>query len=1081
MVALGKTCVSQPARPIHRDVATLRQRMLEFSGFGVDRAESIRREVSTMQTFQRPAFCTVAFLIGSLLAAGIGVAAGPDFQRQIQPLLAEHCAHCHGIDEATRQGGLRLDIRQNALEGGDSGQAAIVPGKPAESEIVARIRSTDPDVIMPPPHEKKPLQPEQMRLLEEWIAAGASYEPHWAFVAPRKVVVPAVAKAATPIDSFVRKHLAEKQVQPAPPADAAMLCRRLYLDLVGLPPSPDDLAAFTRDGYDKTVEKLLASPRYGEKWARHWLDLARYSDSNGYEKDLPREMWAWRDWVIAALNRDMPYDQFVIEQIAGDLLPNATQDQVVATGFLRNSMLNEEGAIIPEEFRMAEMFDRIDCVGKSVLGLTTQCAQCHTHKFDPLTHDEYFGLFAFLNDTYEARSPVYTPAQLGELATIRTEVAAAEEDIRRRWPQWQAEMEAWAAGIAARLPAWQPIEMEEMYSLGLLTHPTQRPDGSILMLGHRDNEHMFEGKPDLAGVTGLQLEALNDGDLFMNGPGRDGAWAIGRMRVQVRKPDAKEWEDVRLVNATADFSAPEKLQPRQGGGKKPDDAKDAKPAEVSVGPVANLIDGDELSSWSSDRGELVRHQPSAAVVQFAEPLDLPAGTKLKISLKCLGDGSFGSAVTMLGCCRLSLTKDAAPVALPIDHAAILAARKPAAERTDADRAALFAAWRKTVADCAAPNERIAAAWVRAPKAPTTVMHAAARSTGQRRATYLLDRGVWNSPKHEVRPHVPAGLHPLVASNDPPRLAFAKWLVDPRSPLTARVAVNRIWQTLFGQGIVETPDDFGTRSPVPEYKDLLDWLAVDLVEKGWSQKEATRQIVMSDTYKQSSAATPEAVAQDPANRLLARGPRFRPEAEVVRDVVLSVSGLLTEKVGGPSVYPPVPKNVLEFNYVQIPWPEATGPDRYRRSLYTFRRRSMPDPALGTFDAPTGDLSCARRLRSNTPLAALTGLNEPIFVEAAQGLAIRTLHEGGADDGSRAERAFFLCTSRPPTAEEKKELLDFLAAQRRRIADGWLDARSVAAGSPDKLPDLPAGATPQDAAAWTLVSRVLLNLDETVTKN
>jgi hypothetical protein len=436
---------------------------------------------------------------------------------------------------------------------------------------------------------------------------------------------------------------------------------------------------------------------------------------------------------------------------------------------------------------------------------------------------------------------------------------------------------------------------------------------------------------------------------------------------------------------------------------------------------------------------------------------------------------------MLGCCRFSLTKDAAPAAPPIDHAAILAARRPAAERTQADHDALFSAWRKTLPDAAAVNEKIVALWAKAPKAPTTIMHAASRPAAWRRPTHLLDRGTWNQPKHEVRPHVPAGLHPLAESNEPPRLAFAKWLVDPRSPLSARVAVNRIWQTLFGQGLVETPDDFGTRAPVPEYRDLLDWLAVDFQEKGFSQKEAIRQIVMSDTYRRSSAAAPEQIALDPNNHLLARGPRFRPDAEVVRDVVLAVSGLLTEKVGGPSVYPPVPKNVLEFNYTQITWPEASVPDRYRRSLYTFRRRSMPDPALGNFDAPTGDLSCARRLRSNTPLAALTGLNEPIFVEAARGLALRTLSEGGGDDSSRIERAFFLCTSRQPTAAEKEELLRFLADQRKRLADGWLDPRSIAAGDPEKLPALPAGTTPQDAAAWTLVSRVLLNLDETVTKN
>jgi len=1046
-----------------------------------DRAEG--NAVHASKSLVAHALVSLCGVVG-LFAAVPALGAGPDFEREIQPLLAEHCAHCHGIDESTRQGGLRLDIRQNALEGGDSGTPAIVPGKPGESEIVARIRSPDPDVIMPPPHEKKPLAQEQMRLLEEWIAAGAGYDPHWAFVAPKKSVVPAVAGAAAPIDAFVRDHLSRKQMQPALPADAATLCRRIYLDLVGLPPSPEDLAAFERDGYEKAVEKLLASPRYGEKWARHWLDLARYADSNGYEKDLPRDMWAWRDWVIAAFNRDVPFDQFVIEQIAGDLLPNATQDQIVATGFLRNSMLNEEGAIIAEEFRMAEMFDRIDCVGKSVLGLTTQCAQCHTHKFDPITHDEYFGLFAFLNDTYEARSYVYKPEQLKDMAAMRAEIAAAEEEIRRLRPQWQAEMEAWAAGAAAKLPAWQTVTMEEMNSKNLLTHPTQRPDGSILIIGHRDTEHFFESEPELTGATGLQLEALTDGDLFMNGPGRDGLWAIGRLQVKVKRPDAKDWEEVKLVNATADFSAPEQMRPRPADTAKQADEKDkqdALPAEVSTGPVANMIDDDELSAWSADRGLLIRHQPSAAVVQFEKPLDLPVGTKLRISLLWSSGQVSHSLNSMLGCCRFSLTKDASPAAPPIDHAAILAARKPAAERTDADRAAIFTAWRKALPEAAAINEKIAAAWAKAPNAPTTIMHAASRSASQHRPTYLLDRGTWNQPKHEVRPHVPAGLHPLEQSNDPPRLAFAKWLVDPRSPLSARVAVNRIWQTLFGQGLVETPDDFGTRAPVPEYRDLLDWLAVDFMEKGWSQKEAIRQIVMSDTYRQSSMVAAEVLAFDPNNRFLARGPRFRPDAEVVRDVVLAVSGLLNEKVGGPSVYPPVPKNVLEFNYVQIDWPEAKGADRYRRSLYTFRRRSMPDPALGNFDAPTGDLSCARRLRSNTPLAALTGLNEPIFVEAAQGLALRTLKEGGADDDARVERAFFLCTSRKPTADEKRELLAFVADQRKRLAEGWLDAREISSGDPDKLPALPAGTTPQDAAAWTLVSRVLLNLDETVTKN
>ncbi len=1034
--------------------------------------------------FVRPA---AAVCIAAI--TGLAAAADPDFQRDIQPILAEHCAHCHGVDESTRQGGLRLDIREHALAGGDSGQPAIVPGKPAESEIVARIRSADPDVVMPPPHEKKPLAPDQMRLLEEWIAAGAGYAAHWAFVPPRKATVPATG-AAHPIDAFVHDHLAARQLEPAPPADSATLCRRLYLDLVGLPPSPADLAAYDRDGHDATVEKLLASPRYGEKWARHWLDLARYADTNGYEQDQVRQMWAWRDWVINALNRDMPYDQFIVEQIAGDLLPDATQDQIVATGFLRNSMLNEEGAIIPEEFRMVEMFDRIDCVGKAVLGLTTQCAQCHSHKFDPLTQEEYFGLFAFLNNSYEAISYVYDPDALGKIAATKARLAAADEAIRKQRPNWQAEVAAWEQEVAGGLVPWTPIEADEMYSGGLLTHPVQQPDKSVLMLGHRDNKIYVVATPALQGVTGLQLEALNHRDLLMGGPARDEFWALDEVRVFLQKPGSEAWEPVTLVNATADFSSPERKERVVDAEGKPKGD-----GTVAIGPVAALIDGVEQSAWVSDRGGFLRHQPSAAVVRFDRPLAVPEGTRLKLELTMWGPKQYAGDRRMLGCFRASLTTQPAPAAPPIDHAAVLAIRKPAAERTPSESNAIFAAWRKTVADLEPINAEIAGLWAALPEPiirddmpvragnsrRATMLHYAEREPGRERTTRLLDRGDWTRPLHEVKPHVPAALHPFPADAPRSRLGFANWLVDPRSPLTARVAVNRIWQTLFGTGLVETPDDFGTRSPVPEYLDLLDWLAVDFQEKGSSQKEAIRQIVTSDTYKRSSRATPEEIARDPANRLLARGPRFRPDAEVVRDIALAVSGLLTEKLGGPSVYPPVPQNVLDFNYVQIPWPEATGPDRYRRSLYTFRRRSMPDPALGNFDAPSGDISCARRLRSNTPLAALTGLNEPVFVEAARALALRTLREGGADDDGRVERAFFLCTSRPPSADEKRELLAFLEAQRQRLAAGWLDAREIATGDPDTRPDLPAGTSPQDAAAWTLVARVLLNLDETVTKN
>ena len=1018
----------------------------------------------------------VLVILAAIWRTVVAIAAEPDFDRDVRPIFAEHCAQCHGADDASRAGGLRLDRREAALAGGDSGVPAIVAGNPDSSPLVHRVTSADPDLVMPPPGVNKPLAPAQVETLRRWIETGAEYAVHWAFVPPVKRPLPGTDPTAHPIDAFVGARLAAAGLGFSPPADDATLCRRIHLDVVGLPPQPADIAAFASAGPDSTVDRLLASPRYAEKWARHWLDVARYSDSNGYEKDLPREMWAWRDWVIAALDRDLPYDRFVIEQVAGDLLPGATQDQVVATGFLRNSMLNEEGAIIPEEFRMVEMFDRMDCLGKAVLGLTTQCAQCHSHKFDPLTQREYYGLFAFLNDTFDARSFVHTPEQLATLAEIRARVAAVEDDVRRARPGWREECDAWARAVAERLVPWTPIRMDDMSSTGLLTHPTQLDDGSILMLGHRDGEIVFEAEPVLAGATGLQLEALPNGDLFMGGPGRDGAWGIAELTAAVKRPGGEAWEPLPLTAPSADYSNPERIdvRPASADGKQPE-------KRLVQGPVDALVDGNPETVWESDRGALVRHQASVAVVRFAAPLDLPPGSRLKITLRMPAGGAPGQQSRMLGCCRFSLTGAREPAAPAIDHAAILAIRTPAEGRGADEESAIFRAWMQSVADLAPQVERITAAWRGVPTAPTTVLHLAVRPEAARRRTHLLDRGEWNKPLAEVAPAVPEVLHPLPDDGPADRLAFARWLVDRRSPLAARVAVNRVWQAIFGVGLVETADDFGTRTPLPEYRDLLDWLAVDFMEHGWSQKRLVRQILASRTYRQSSRATAELLARDPGNRLLARGPRFRVDAETVRDVALANAGLLTERVGGAPVYPPVPQNVLDFNYVRIDWPTATGPERYRRSLYLFRRRSMPDPLLSAFDAPNGDTACARRLRSNTPLAALAGLNEPVFVEAARALALRVLRDGGNDDAARIDHAFLLCTGRAPLAAERETLARFLDAQRRRIADGWLSAREVASGAPEALPELPAGASPQDAAAWTLAARVLLNLDEAVTKN
>ncbi|HND54538.1 MAG TPA: DUF1549 domain-containing protein, partial [Pirellulaceae bacterium] len=549
-------------------------------------------------------------VIFSLGAIAIVALATPtlavDFLREVQPILAEHCTQCHGVDATDRKSGLRLDQRDGAVKGGDSGSPAIKPGMPEASELVKRITSTDPDLVMPPPSQKKPLSAKQIETLRQWIKDGAPYETHWAFTTPKKTAASA-SGPAHPVDAFVAARLKSRELGLSQAAPAPILVRRLYLDLVGLPPSPTELAEAEQRGWDATVELLLKSERFGEKWARHWLDAARYSDTNGYEKDLPREQWKWRDWVVDSFNRDLPYDRFLIEQLAGDLLPDATQDQVIATGFLRNSMINEEGAIVPEQFRMVEMFDRLDCVGKSILGLTTQCAQCHSHKFDPLTQDEYYGMFAFLNNSYEAQSWVYSPEQLKQIAELHQKVAAAEQRLRDARPQWRDEFTAWQKTLAEKQPKWEPLVATELGSVSGLNHPTQETDRSLLMKGHVSNDVFMISAPSLNGATGLRLEALNHRDLPHNGPGRSrlGTWVINELEALVKKPDAKDWEKLKLVNATADFSEPEQKQP---DGKK------------ASGPVSHLIDGKDDTSWNADRGIGLRNQPSVAVVQFEKPL-----------------------------------------------------------------------------------------------------------------------------------------------------------------------------------------------------------------------------------------------------------------------------------------------------------------------------------------------------------------------------------------------------------------------------------------------------------------------------
>jgi hypothetical protein len=1037
----------------------------------------------------------------------------PTFNRDIRPILAEHCFECHGQDEKSRKGGLRLDVREGALQGGKSKKRTILPGEPEKSELIARITTHDQDELMPPTEEKKPVSSAQIELLKEWIRGGAAYQGHWAFSAPEKPEEPEKdggGMALNGVDRFVAKKLRREGLRFSSEARPEVLARRVYLDITGIPPSPQELDEFVRDyvrrgneAYVSMVDRLLASERYAEKWARWWLDAARYADSDGYEKDLPREQWAWRDWVIESLHRDKGYDRFVIEQIAGDLLARKeakfskkAQDLMVATGFLRNGMVNEEGAIINEQYRLEGMFDRMDVIGRGILGVTFQCAQCHTHKFDPLTHEEYYRTMAFINDTYEATSWTYTEDQLASIRRIHGEIGNKEKEIRRELPDWEQRMAAWEESIAKKKVNWTYLDAIENEWVGGLAHPEKQKDKSILTLGFRPTvgELWVTAMVSATNLTGMRLEALTHGDLPFNGPGRSekGTFAVSELTLEAapitavgaKTNHAAEikggFQSVMLTNAVADIEAPDQLlgEPFRG--------KDEK---RRLGPVSYLVDGKDETAWTTDRGAGRRNEDAQVIVTFATNTWLAAeGTLIRVWLKYRhgGDDGHGRENQFLGRFRLAVTSDENPHADPVPAPVRAALETPREKRTEQQRALLFSAWRRTVPDLATLNEQIEAFWKEYPEGGS-VLHLAERDAEWHRETPIYDRGDWQKPTRAVTRGVPAFLHELPKDAGTTRLDFAKWLVDRRSPTTARVAVNRVWQSIFDLGLVETPEDLGVRSPLPEHPELLDWLSVQFMDgserekmQPWSLKGLVRTILLSATYRQDSRTSEDLLERDPQNKWLARGPRFRVEAEQVRDIALAASGLLHEQVGGPSFYPPVPESMFALNFVKIDWKPAPAPERYRRSLYLFRRRSMPDPVMGNFDAPNGDFACVRRVRSNTPLAALASLNEPVFVEAAQALAYRVLREGGSTEKERAAYAFRLCTGRAPRPAEVETMLELLQSRSARIADGWLTARELAVGD-RTMPTLPEGTNPRQLAAWTIVSRVLLNLDETLSKN
>ena len=1009
---------------------------------------------------------------GVMLAAAISAcplpcraSKGPvDFARDIQPLLASRCYDCHGPEKA--KGGLQLTTLKNALRGGESGEPALIADASARSLLIKRVTTLDEDDVMPQKSER--LAPTEVALLRRWIDEGAMWPEnlkHWAYVKPVRPSLPALASTAptarplNAIDRLVFARLEKEGLAPAPAVDPARWLRRVSLDLVGLPPSPNDVAAFLADApagepaYARAVDRLLASPSYGERWARPWLDLARYADSHGFQRDDLRDLWPYRDWVVRAMNADLPFDRFTVMQLAGDLLPEAhpkkNPDPLIATGFHRATPTNVEAGTDQEEGRVNQVFDRVNTTGAVWLGTTLECAQCHNHKYDPFSERDYYRFFAFFNST--ERETDFTSAK--SLAALKftgpylhlpdPAADAAHAQLAERTAGLEARLAIASAAALADLPAWKQSLAASLATVGQ-THPLeiaafasegevefrQLPDHSLVIdVAPERDTYVLTVRTQLTGITGFKLEALTDPSLPGSGPGRGEAarpnFVLNGFQITAT-PAAGAPAPIKLVQASASFSQ----------------AKFA--VENLLRPEINPREGWAISpQFARDHW---------AIFETEAPVGSATGTTFTFRLT----QQFGAS-RMIGRLRLSaLTGRIGGRTVPAGVAAALLVVP--AQRTAA-QTALLREDRLTsdpaVAALRREKTRLAASHPPASGLRTLVM----RELAQPRRTAVLTRGNFLDPGDPVQPGTPAILHPSTsATAQPTRLDLARWLVDPENPLVARVTVNRWWAEFFGRGLVATPEDFGAKGEAPSHPELLDWLAVELVERGWSMKHIHRLIALSATYRQASRVSPALLARDDQNRLLARGPRFRLDAEAIRDNALAVAGLLSPKLGGPPVRPFQPAGLWDSKIGgdRVSYDLSTGEDAYRRGLYTVWKRGSPYPSFINFDATARTACTVRRSRSNTPLQALTLLNDPVYVEAARTLAARVVREC-ADTAvpARIAYAFQLCLARPPSPVE-------LAALER------LHAQQSAAH-------------PEPATAWQAVATALLNLDEMITKN
>ncbi len=1015
-----------------------------------------------------------------------------DFGRQIRPILANNCLKCHGPDAAERKASLRLDVREVATMAAESGEIAIVPGNPEKSELVKRITAPDADLRMPPAESKKSLTADEIALLRRWIAEGAKYPSHWAFVAPVRPAIPETKVATWPrgaIDRFILARLEREGLAPSAEAKRETLTRRLSLDLTGFPPPLAEIDAFVADSrpdaYERLVDRLMSSPHYGERLALDWLDAARFADTHGYHIDSGRDMTRWREYVIDSFNRNTPYNRFTIEQIAGDLLPETGDPdrdlvQKLASGFNRNHMINFEGGAIPEEYLNAYIVDRVNTTGTVFLGLTVACTQCHDHKYDPLTQREFYQLYAFFNNLPEkgldgskgnAAPLVRIPsaAQQAELAKIQDEIKVLEARLAYPGEEIDAAQREWEQTvIGPRDDTWMPLALESLVSAGGATL-TPQEDRSVLVTGTNPATDIYEltASPAIASLTAIRLEALPHDSLNGKGPGRsvNGNIVLTDIRLAVVPAAEAATKPLKIKAASATFSQQDF-------------------------PIAAAIDDKPSTGWAIHPQ---MGKANSAILELDQKVDFPAGTKLQVSL--VFESKF--AQHQLGRFRLSVTGAANPVGASTLPEGVAAALAPPHDKRTAEqeieirkhyREQVSPEMRKLKAELAALSMRRDSLDA---QIPTSMVMQESREP---RDTFLLVRGAYDKRGEKVTPAVPSFLPPLAEGTPANRLGLAQWLVDERHPLTARVTVNRYWQLFFGTGLVKTAEDFGTQGELPSHPELLDWLAVEFKGQGpgdrsqgtgWNVKRLVRRLVTSATYRQSSAVTPALAVKDPENRLLARGPRFRLPAEFIRDQALLVSGLYDGRIGGRSVSPYQPPGLWEElmsradgdNWTAQKYTQDHGADLYRRTMYTFWKRTCPPPSLATLDAPDRETCIVRRSRTNTPLQALVLMNDPTYVEAARKFAERILHEGGDSTGQRLVFAFRSVTSRQPTAAELAVLTRVIERQRAEFkANPDAAQRLLATG------ESPADASSDAAelAAWTMVASAILNTDEAVTK-